>query len=285
MDDLMKRLLRGVTFVEAHLDEPLDLGQVAKQAALSTYHFHRLFRARFGIPVMEYVRSRRLSIVAERLLQKKTRILDLALDAGFESQAAFTRAFSRMYRTSPAAYRRRGKHLPWRSVAQISDGIVNLTTKGKNMEPTKTIKRGKFYLAGIGRVFSAETRPEIPALWDRFIPQMKTAKNRVTNFSYGVCDAAPSGIEGEFEYSTCVEVSDPKQIPSAWKVKEISGRYLVFTHRGPISQFTKTVDYLWGTWLPNSKYQLRKAPDLEFYDERFTGEAKTSEVEIWIPIE
>ncbi len=282
--DLLRRLERGIDYVERHLSTSIQLGQVAKHAALSQYHFHRLFRARFGVPVIEYVRCRRLTIAADRLVKSEVRILDLALEVGFESQAAFSRAFLKMYGTSPAKFRRQGKLLPWKSVFKLSDDVLNQLKKGSEME-SRRMKKGKFWVAGLAKTFSAESRREIPELWDRFVPQMKRFAERKDANSFGICDGSECD-NGEFDYMAGVEVDDPKKIPPGWIAKEIpAGDYLVFTHLGPISQFTKTVDYLWGTWLPNSKHKLRKAPDLEIYTARFIGESPASEVEIWVPVE
>ncbi len=283
--DILKRLLRGVEFIEGHLDQALSLERVAREAAVSSYHFHRLFRAWAGIPVMEYARSRRLTLAAEQLIRSELRILEISQDAGFESQEAFTRAFRRMYGTSPAAYRRNGVHRASKSVQRLGPEVLNLIKKGNVMEP-KQIRRGRFWVAGLAEVYDSTSRAGIPDLWDRFIGQMKECQGRVGTHSYGVCDEQGGGREGEFEYMAAIEVTDPREIPRGWKAKEVpAGEYLEFTHRGPISQITRTVDYLWGTWLPSSKYRLRRAPDLEMHDGRFKREASDSEVDILVPVE
>lgn len=270
--ELLRRLRKGVDFIEVHVRESLPLGRIARHAGLSEYHFHRLFRARFGIPVIEYVRCRRLSSAAQQLVENEARILDLALDSGFGSQEAFSRAFRRMYGISPAAYRRQGRHLPWRSVAKLTDEILQHLKKGTNMEPT-TLRKERIWVAGLSGVFTAKTRWRIPDLWKTFAPQMNKIPGRIGGHSFGACDAVPGVKEGSFEYMAAVEV-DPKKFSGPWKLKEVpAGDYLVFTHRGPISKFTQTVDYLWGTWLPHSKHELRKAPDLEL-----------SEIDLWIPV-
>ncbi len=281
--DLLQRLLKGVEFIESHVDESLPLSRIARHAALSEYHFHRLFRACFGIPVIEYVRGRRLSSAARRLVGEETPVLDLSLDSGFESPEAFARAFRKMYGISPTAYRRRGKHLPWRSVAKLTDEVLQRLKKGTSMEPL-TLHKERIWAAGLSAVFTAETRSGIPGLWKTFLSHIEKIPGRIGGHTFGICDAASGAEEGTFEYLAAVQV-DPKKVTGPWKLKEIpAGDYLVFTHRGPISKFTQTADYLWGTWLPNSGQLLRKAPDLELYDTRFSGEDPGSEVDLWIPV-
>ncbi|MEK4518183.1 AraC family transcriptional regulator [Paenibacillus sp. FSL H8-0122] len=96
---------KSIEFIEQHLEEDLDLEKVAKAAGLSKYHFHRIFRKYVNKNVHEYIRARRLSQAANLLLYSETRILEIALQYGFESQEAFTRAFKEIYDLPPAQYR------------------------------------------------------------------------------------------------------------------------------------------------------------------------------------
>jgi hypothetical protein len=62
-----------------------------------------------GETVAGYIRKRRLSEAARKLITTLSPILDLAFDYQFESQEAFTRSFKKQFRFSPAAYRQRGR--------------------------------------------------------------------------------------------------------------------------------------------------------------------------------
>ncbi|QUL58019.1 helix-turn-helix transcriptional regulator [Paenibacillus tritici] len=96
---------KSIEYIEQHLEEELDLEKVAKAAGLSKFHFHRIFRKYVNKNVHEYIRTRRLSQAANLLLYSEVRILDIALQFGFESQEAFTRAFKEIYALPPAQYR------------------------------------------------------------------------------------------------------------------------------------------------------------------------------------
>lgn len=75
----------------------MTLEQVAARAGLSPYHFSRLFTAGMGRSIMAHVRGRRLVRGARRLCgELDLKLVDLALDCGFESQEAFMRAFKRL---------------------------------------------------------------------------------------------------------------------------------------------------------------------------------------------
>ena len=87
----MDRIVRSLAFIEDRLGERFEAGDVAAAAGLSPWHYARVFQALTGETVMGYVRKRRLTEAARRLADGDTvRLIELALDSGFESQAAFT---------------------------------------------------------------------------------------------------------------------------------------------------------------------------------------------------
>ena len=90
--------------LEDHLNDPVTLDQLAAEAGLSKYYLIHLFQAETGYTVMDYLRRRRLE---EALISLKdgNRILDAALDAGYGSEQAFSRAVRRTFGQPPSAFR------------------------------------------------------------------------------------------------------------------------------------------------------------------------------------
>ena len=107
--EYMHPINRAIDYIEANLTLEIDLSEVAAAAGYSPFHLSRLFRAMTGDTLAGYIRKRRLSEAARQLLTSGRRILDIALDHQFGSQAAFTRAFRAAFRISPGAYRKRGR--------------------------------------------------------------------------------------------------------------------------------------------------------------------------------
>ena len=92
-------------FVRDHADERLDRARLAAVAGFSVPHFHRLWRAHTGENVAAYLRRVRLRRAALKLRMGAVDITEVALCAGYETHAAFTRAFKQQYALSPSQFR------------------------------------------------------------------------------------------------------------------------------------------------------------------------------------
>ena len=96
---------KTISWLETKLEEPVRNEEIVRLTGYSFYHFHRLFQNKVGISFNEYVRQRRLTSAAKKLIYTDDRILDIAFNFQFESQESFTRAFRREYGLPPGKYR------------------------------------------------------------------------------------------------------------------------------------------------------------------------------------
>lgn len=92
--------------MRARLDAPFDLATMAKSAGLSSRQFERLFDRITGESPRGFLRRLRIERAAVRLRETRASILDIGLEADFESHEAFTRAFRQRFGQTPASYRR-----------------------------------------------------------------------------------------------------------------------------------------------------------------------------------
>ena len=90
----------------SHEEETLTLGRLAGDMGYSAYHATRKFREIAGMPLRDYLRRRRLAFALKEVRDSDRTLLDIAVDYGFSSHEAFTRAFKELYGVTPAAYRR-----------------------------------------------------------------------------------------------------------------------------------------------------------------------------------
>lgn len=93
-------------YIHANLDQPLPLGQVARQAGLSESHFCRLFKDSAGLTLTDYVNRCRIDWAKRELLKPEARISEIAFLIGYQSLSQFNRSFVRIVGLSPTLYRR-----------------------------------------------------------------------------------------------------------------------------------------------------------------------------------
>lgn len=237
---------------------------------------------------MSYVRRRRLTLAAEKLGQEsELRILDLALDCGFESQEAFTRAFKKRFLVTPGQWQREGRRPTHARHSKLDLSLISHRQENITMEPTfKETEEVK--VIGLMASFNEDTKHGIPDLWNSFGPRMGEIKTRLEGCTYGVCFPATLG-DDTFEYMAAVPVSNFGTIPDGMVARVMPPhKYAVFTHKmGEDSlhnDLQKSVQYIWGTWLPASGYEHARVPDFELYDERMDALTGKGEFDLYIPI-
>lgn len=92
--------------IRTHRDEALTLRSLARRLGYSEFYATRKFREIAGLSLRDYLRRRRLAFALIEVRDSDRGLLDIALDYGFSSHEAFTRAFRAAYGVTPSAYRR-----------------------------------------------------------------------------------------------------------------------------------------------------------------------------------
>jgi len=95
-------------YIREHISEPLDRETLAAIAGFSIPHFHRVFTARVGESAISYVRRLRLERAARKLRMGAVDITEVALAAGYDTHAAFSKAFKQQFGLSPSEFRQLG---------------------------------------------------------------------------------------------------------------------------------------------------------------------------------
>ncbi|BCM88323.1 HTH-type transcriptional activator RhaS [Abditibacteriota bacterium] len=103
----------ALRYIEAHLSEPLRNEELAKLCHLSRDHFIRRFRAATRYAPQQYVLERRIALAAQKLIFSDDSIEKISTECGFANRFYFSRMFSRLMESPPAAFRRDG--LRWYS--------------------------------------------------------------------------------------------------------------------------------------------------------------------------
>jgi AraC-like DNA-binding protein len=107
----IKEMRSAIAFIEERLTEDLALEEIARSANSSSANFQRIFTLVTGMTVGEYIRARRLSLAGKELARGGLKVIDAAVQYGFESAESFTKAFTRFHGLTPSAARRPGAAL------------------------------------------------------------------------------------------------------------------------------------------------------------------------------
>jgi AraC family transcriptional regulator len=276
-----------LAWIEERLDQPLTVDEIAGQAALSPYHFSRLFTARMGRSVMVHVRGRRLVRGARRLCDDPDlKLVELAFDCGFESQEAFTRAFKRVFGVSPGRFRSgfavepiEGQY-PMTVPTGLASSVVHLPVP---------VTLPSFRVAGPERLFDEASKADIPQLWSALIGALPLKGQSPSWATYGVVSSAAGG-HGCFRYMAGVGVEADCEPPPGFATMQLpAATYAVFriTLDGSAlhPQVKRAMAEIWGELIPRSGLKVVDGPDFELYDGRFDPQMAGAVIDFHVPVE
>lgn len=144
-----------VSYVESHVSDPhLDLKRMGQKFGFSENYIRELFASQVGVSVMHFYKRRRIILSAAQLLRTDRRILDIAVDWGFSSHEAYTRAFIKVMGMSPSAFRHTRPILGKMHMGPGVYGLELLQEKEKrsNMDNMRQDKQDSIVLYDIGQV-------------------------------------------------------------------------------------------------------------------------------------
>lgn len=264
-------LLRVLIHIQQHLDEPLELQELARLACLAPHHFHHVFTGMLSEPLAGHVRRLRLERAAVRLKHTDFPVVQIALEAGYETHEAFSRAFRKNFGLSPVQFRSRnglttrikaacGVH--YSSGSRVRDFTSTQTGPGIEV----TIKR----LGPIRVAFMRHIGPydQVGQTWEQLLMLLgKEGRLDGTAQFIGICHDDPAVSPAhKIRYDACVSVDASFRPRGEIGVQTIpQGDYAVMTHLGPYEELGQSYAKLLGEWLPRSGRRLRPTPCFEIY--------------------
>jgi AraC family transcriptional regulator len=262
---------------------PWSLAALAEQAGYSSYHFVRMFAGGEGVPPMEYVRRRRMAAAAARIASEPgLDLIMLALDCGFDSQEAFTRAFKRMHGVPPGEYRR---NLFGASHSEQED---HMTAPMSLIQLEQPAIRPASLLAGFKTQIVNMDNAHVPGLWGRLFENAGKPGQKGWA-SVGVC-WPEGGDEGTINYMAAFEWDPAVPVPAPFERLDLAAQtYRVFRltmNGGPVNaQMQAAAKEIWGVRIPAAGWRLAKVPDLEVYSEDFRPDIAGVTVDFYVPVE
>ena len=257
------RIRKVLEYIDAHLDDELDLERLSAVAAFSKYHFHRQFRDLLGVSVFKYVQLRRMKRAAYRLAFRPNQpVLEIALDCAYEGPEAFSRAFKKHVGSSPTEFR---KQPQWSSWFDAYRSVSNI--RCEYMQPDLRPEHVQIVAFPETRVAALEYRGDPIRIGDairqfvRWRKQHGLSPKVSSTFNVFYVDTEATPAE-EFRMDLCVSTVHPVEPNEIGVVsKDIpGGRCALLRHVGSDETLDAAIRYLYAQWLPASGEELRDYP-------------------------
>jgi len=264
---------RTIERIVGRLDEALDLGALARDAELSPFHFHRIFRGMTGETPLELARRLRLERAAWQLSRTGATVTDVAFDAGYETHEAFTRAFRAAFGTSPTGFREKR----YRRTALAATCGIHYGVEGGPVPPFIARVSG-----GQDMTVTINDMPELRVASVRHVgpynqisqafARLGEIAGRAGLFREGAAmiglyhDDPETTPPGELRSDAGITVTGDLQVPGELQIQTLpAGRYARTVHRGGYEHLGDTWAQLLGEWLPAHGHRLRDTPSYELY--------------------
>lgn len=275
---------KATKYIEENLRGDLNIQDISRQAALSPFYFQNGFAMLCGMTVGEYIRQRRLSVAGLEVLTTDRKIIDIALEFGYDSPDSFTKAFSRFHGITPAALRKSGGAV--RSFAPLKIKII--MEGGQNMD-CNIMKKDAFTVLCRARTFKYEDAVEqVPQFWSE---HFRSGGGNVLCGMYGINIDESIG-SSEFVYLIADNYDPAREVPAGFTTRTIPAHtWAVFPCTGKMPQALQGLNQqIFSQWLPtNTDYKIAAGINVEMYSDasKFENGIQDQDYycEIWIPVE
>lgn len=256
--DYHNRIQRVHAAIHADPSAEHSLDDLADVAALSRFHFHRVFTAMTGETVADAVRRIRLKRAALALRGGDASVAEVGRAHGYPNPGSFSRAFRAAYGRSPSQFRKAREEqalptylafkqgdpamYPVTLSDQLARSVIGIAHRGPYPRMGETFQRLSDRLAAAG-------------LW----PQVRAM---IAVYLDDPAIVAPDKLRG----MAAVAVNGAAEAPRGFTTLVlVGGRYAVMRVSGPYAGLAAAYDWLYGTWLPHSGETPRDAPCYEQY--------------------
>lgn len=315
-NDYLARINKVIDHIQISPEGDLSLHELAKVASFSPFHFHRIFKAVVGESVNDYVKRSRLERAAKRLVSNKnSSITTIAMDTGFTSLAVFSRSFKEHFGTNPSEFRQRyvsknckieSNHCKETPLSIRYDVFSEVATKlnNKNQRSVSPMHieikvLPTFHVAYVRHLEGYEKGIHNSKISDAFnkaykwieAKQLMDQNTLFIGVFYDHQDITPNEKR---RYDASITIPDHiTEGSEGISIQNIEGgQYAIcrieVENEGEdsfgkaIAKMDQGFEYIYGTWLPESMYELQDKPCLEFY--LSPKNSKTHIIEACVPI-
>ncbi len=254
--DYRKRLNRVVDYLYQHLDEEIGVDELADVAHLSPYHWHRIYTAMQGETVAATLKRLRLERAANKLANSDSDLMSIANAAQYSTTEAFGRAFKDVYGMTPAAYRKKGSHSEFKNANLLDDHErFEVVIAPLDFRTCASVHHSGNYMEinhAMGTLFGALAEQQILSEDSIMMAVFLDDPDTTPVDQLRSCACSPIGRDTELA-------------PPLERLDIFQGNYAKLLYTGPYADMKDAYRWLYGTWLPNSNYEVADAPGVELY--------------------
>ncbi|WP_455581760.1 AraC family transcriptional regulator [Dysosmobacter sp.] len=277
--DWVERLNQSVNYIEEHLTDKIDYGQLGRIACCSAYHYQRMFTYMAGISLAEYIRRRKMSLAAIDIQSGKEKIINIANKYGYSSPTAFNRAFRSFHGIAPSSLKNSST-----LVKSFSPIVFYVTVKGATEMKYRIETKRAFRIIGVSAPLEREIEKNfmvVPKMW-----QDAAADGTIQKLA-AMMDVPPKGLlgvsacNGETSWKYFIAVSSTKETEEFEAYIVPASTWAIFSGAGDNRSIQELERRIIAEWLPGSGYEYADAPDIEVY---LNPDPQNAQYEVWIPV-
>lgn len=284
----MEYLQKTIDYIEENIRGPITLDECARVCGFSKFHFHRLFSIHLGMTLCEYTRRRRLCYAMLEVIQGR-RILDIALDYGYSSERAFSRAFLQEFGQIPSRCRNAKYSIPSKPVLSYSFKNWNGGVQMDYLSDVSIVSLPEMTVASGARI-SRDPEDEVIAYMTNWAGTVGIGSGtRQFGFDVPVSDEEQSqGLRG-YEYWVVVDENlSPAVLPADITMKQVeSCKYAVLRIMEPFVDPFERIPLGWrkiAEWVHSRGYQAACDKERYWLEEKLEIDGSTL-MDIYFPIE
>lgn len=272
-------------YIHQDISRELPAAQLARVAAYSEQHFHRIFKQVVGESVHQYIRRTRMEYAANQLMfDSQARVVDIANKAGFNSLSSFSRAFKAVFAVSPGEWRsldNQASDKPYLSDGEIAAAYQRITYA--DIPPPKIVELPERFVAYVRHQGYGRT---IGNAW-RLLQAWTRSEGRDFSVQYGLHHSNPAWVELEqCRYVACVEIATPvRQRGTVNQLTIPGGLYASFPLRGRYGELLPQISQILEHWLPDSGLKMLSTPAyVRYLKNHFIEPDERFELEFYLPV-
>nr|WP_308626841.1 AraC family transcriptional regulator [uncultured Eisenbergiella sp.] len=272
-------------YIENNISGEIHVPELAKKAGYSVYYFSRIFTDTIGISVMSYVTWRKLQYALYDLSQGK-KVIDAAMDYGFETHGGFTKAFMHWFGFPPSLCR---SHLHVDLPVKMNVTMLKNKFYGGNMMNPHIIELTPFSVVGFPERYRKANRKntaDTPTYWNTIhldyatiLTELYDIFPKSKHFEISMCYDVDVNT-GEFSYILGRGIDNPDDLANIrndmTRVAIDGGLYAVFSTPPAADSYIQAAQDTWNAiflnWLPQSEFVFDETRnDFEYHDHRDHG--------------